>query len=63
MIIIHVEFVSFDELGAEISLIKGGQITQTGGTPSRHSDGPLSPGGECFAPQEGATIQNVQNSE
>ena len=23
---------------------------QTGGTPSRQSGGPLSPGGECFAP-------------
>ena len=46
----HVEFVSFDELGAEISLIKGGPGKVTGGTPSGQSGGHLSPGGDCFAP-------------
>ena len=50
MIVSHVEFVSFDELGAEISWIKGGPGSQTGGTPSRQSGGHLSPGGEIFAP-------------
>ena len=49
MIVYHVEFVSFDELEPEISHVKGGPGPQTGGTPSRQSDGHLSPGGECFA--------------
>ena len=29
----HIDFVSLDELGAEISWIEGGQGTQTGGPP------------------------------
>ena len=49
---IDVENSSFDELEPEISWIKGGPGPQTGGTPSGQSGGPLSPGGECFAPLE-----------
>ena len=48
----HFENCSFDELEQEISWIKGGPGTQTGGTPSGQSGGHLSPGGECFAPLE-----------
>ena len=50
IMIIDVEFVSFDELEPEISWIKGGPGNKTGGTPSDQSGGPLSLGGECFAP-------------
>ena len=46
----HVEFVSFHTLGAEISWIKRFPELQTGGTPSKHSGGHLSPEGECVAP-------------
>ena len=47
---IHIEFDSFDELEPEISWIKGGPGAPAGGRVSRQSDGPLPPGGECFAP-------------
>ena len=50
MIIIHVEFDSFDQDYHLITLDRGSQITQGGGPPSDHSGGHLSPGGECFAP-------------
>ena len=50
IIIVDVEFDSFDKLETEISWIKGGPGLQTGGTHSDQSGGPLSPGGECFAP-------------
>ena len=33
MIVVHVEFVSFHEHGADISWIKGGPGVQAGGTP------------------------------
>ena len=46
----HVENESNDELEPKLSWIKGGTGAQTGGTPSRQIGGPLSPGGECFAP-------------
>ena len=46
----HVENESNDELEPKLSWVKGGPGIQTGGTPSRQSGGPLSPGGECFAP-------------
>ena len=45
-----VENDSLDELGHEISLVKGGPGYQSGGTPSDQSGGHLLPGGECFAP-------------
>ena len=52
MIMVDIEFVSFDERGAEISWIKVSTGEQTGGTswdtPKGHI--PKSPGGECFAP-------------
>ena len=51
-IIIHVEnhsFDSFDEHKPEISYVKGGPPTQTGGWALGQSGGHLSPGGECFA--------------
>ena len=41
---------AFDELGLEISWVKGGPGNQTGGWGLGQSGGPLSPGGECFAP-------------
>ena len=41
---------SFDELGPEISWVKGGPGTQSGGWGLGQSGAPLSPGGECFAP-------------
>ena len=47
---IHVENDSFDELDQEISLVKGGPGTQSGGTPPGQSGGHRQPGGECFAP-------------
>ena len=46
----NVENDSIDEHGAEISWVKGVQITRSGGTPSDHSGCRLSPGGECFTP-------------
>ena len=62
MIVSHVEFVSFHELGAEISWIKGGPGQQTGGTPWDTPKGhiPKSPGGECFAPY-GIYVENLEN--
>ena len=48
---VHVEFDSFDELEPEISWIKGGPGMPAGGRVTRQSGGPLSPGGECFAPK------------
>ena len=52
MIIIHVEFVSFDELGAEISWIKWCPGKQTGGIPWDIQKGYSQdfPGREEFAP-------------
>ena len=50
MIILHVEISSYGELLGGISGVKWVSGMQTGGTPSRQSGGPLSPGGECFAP-------------
>ena len=50
MIIIHVENDAFNEDLTLITSVKGVTGQQTGGTPSDHSDGHLSPGGECFAP-------------
>ncbi len=47
---IHVENESNDELEPELLWVKGDPGSQTGGTPSRQSGGPLSPAGECFAP-------------
>ena len=44
MIVSHVKFVSFDELGPEISYVTGNPGPQTGEPPSRQSDGNLSPG-------------------
>ena len=41
---------SFDELGPEISWVKGGPGPQTGGWGLGQSGGSRSPGGECFAP-------------
>ena len=43
MIWFHIKFVSFDELGAETSWIKGGPGKQSGGTPSGQSGGHVSP--------------------
>ena len=58
MFLSHVEFVSFDDLGAEISRIKGSPGQQTGethwDTPNGHI--PKSPGGECFAPLESKDV-------
>ena len=51
IMIIHIQFISFDELEPEISWAKGSPGYQTGGTPSRQSGDPMLPGGECFAPQ------------
>ena len=48
--VIHVENESFDELGQEISLVKGGPGKRSGGTPSGQSGGCRGPRGECFAP-------------
>ena len=47
---INVENDSEHGLEPKLSRIKGGPGAQTGGTPSRQSGSPLSPGGECFAP-------------
>ena len=47
---IHIENDSFDQDYHLITWVKGSQILQGGGTPSDHSGGHLSPGGECFAP-------------
>ena len=47
---VNLRKLSFDELGPEISWVKGGPGNQTGGWGHRQSGGPLSPGGECFAP-------------
>ena len=62
IMVVHIEFVSFDELEPEISWIKGGPGKPAGGTPSRQSGGHLLPGGECFAPRysdpiEGSKLQ------
>ena len=53
---INVENDSFDELDQEISLVKKGPGTQSGGTPPRQSGGHLKPGGECFAPNQSRTF-------
>ena len=50
MIIIHIEFDSFDQDYPLITWVKGSPGQPAGGTPSDHSGGHLSPGGECFAP-------------
>ena len=50
MIMTHIEFDSFDQDYHLITWVKGVTGMQTGGTPSDHSGGHLSPGGECFAP-------------
>ena len=47
---IQIENEKNDELHGKLWMIKGGPGTQTGGWGSRQSGGPLSPGGECFAP-------------
>ena len=46
----HIKNDAFDELGQEISLLKGGPGTQSGGSPPGQSGGHREPGGECFAP-------------
>ena len=50
IIIIHIRDHSFDELGPEISWVKGGPGEQTGGWGPGQSGAPCRPGGECFAP-------------
>ena len=62
MIIIHVEFDSFDKDYHLITWFKGSQITRGGGTPSDHSGGHLSPGGECFSPlgSKGLKLHKVE---
>ena len=47
---VHLRDHSFDGLGPEISWDKGGPGQQTGGWAPGQSGGPLSPGGEYFAP-------------
>ena len=49
-IMTHVEFDSFGQDYPLITWVKGVAGMPTGGTPSDHSGGHLSPGGECFAP-------------
>ena len=44
---------SFDGLGPERSWVKGGPGELGGGWGLGQSGGPLSPGGECFAPCRG----------
>ena len=55
---VHPRDHSFDELGPEISWVKGGPGEQTGGWGLGQSGAPLSPGGECFAPHR-TTFQKV----
>ena len=47
---VHLRDLSFDELGPEISWVKGGPGHQTGGWGLGQSGAPCRPGGECFAP-------------
>ena len=47
---IRLRKLSFDELGLEISWVKGGPGNQTGGWGLGQSGAPCRPGGECFAP-------------
>ena len=47
---IHVEFVLFHGFHVEISWIKGGPWTDSGGWGPGQSGAPWWPGGECFAP-------------
>ena len=47
---VRIRKLSFDELGPQISWVKGGPGTQSGGWGPGQSGVPWSPGGECFAP-------------
>ena len=49
---------SFDELGPEISWVKGGPGLQSGGWGPGQSGVPWSPGGECFAPNVTKILKN-----
>ena len=62
MIMIHVEFDSFDQDCHLITWVKGITGPPTGGTPSDHSEGHLSPGGECFAPRCGRSAPGSNES-
>ena len=60
MIMNHIEFVSFDELCAEISWIEGDREILTGRAPSCKFGTHLSSGGECLAPFENTTNKNKE---
>ena len=47
---IHLRDHSFDQLGPEISWVKGGPGPHNGGWGHGQSGAPCLPGGECFAP-------------